>query len=101
MMATDPEEWMDGAELRDARGILGQRWVGRPLTMSEMGYVLRFSGTRPNDTVRDLERGHKKITGPISLVIDMLLSGASHPDLKPDDFLQMMRAGRNGESNEH
>src|SRR5438067_10032370 len=41
-------------EFRDARGKLGHAWgLGRPLTLTEFGRVLRLGGVRPDQSVRD------------------------------------------------
>lgn len=72
---------MTGDQLRDARGVLGQMWgLGRPLHMSELGRALRLSGADPGQSIRDYERGATRISGPVSVAIDMMLSGALPPD---------------------
>ena len=75
-------------QLRAARATLGTMWgLGRPLLMSEMGRALRLSGRDPGASIRDYERGTTKISGPMSVAVDMMLSGALPPDglecLKP------------------
>ena len=68
-------------QLRNARATLGQMWgLGRPLHMSELGRALRLSGRDPGANIRDYERGTTKISGPISVAVDMMLSGALPPD---------------------
>lgn len=59
--------------------------LGRPLSLAEMADTLRLAGSRPADTVRSYERGKTVVSGPISLVCDMLLSGCDHPDGIPQD----------------
>ena len=77
---------MTPVELRECRRELGYMWgLGRPLSLGEMAQVLRLAGVRPADTVRSYERGKTAVSGPISLVCDMLLSGCEHPDGIPQD----------------
>lgn len=72
---------MTGAELRDARAKLGELWgLGRPLTMSEMGAVLRLRGADPGTSIRDYERGKTVVSGPMEVAITLLLNGAAIPD---------------------
>ena len=67
---------MTPAELRAARATLGQMWgLNRHLKMAELGRVLRLQGRDPGASVRDWERGHTPISGPVSLVIEAYLSG--------------------------
>lgn len=68
--------------MRDARGRLGEAWLGRPLTMAEFGQVLGLAGGDPGLTVRDYERGKKPISGPIELAIALMLAGARPADLE-------------------
>lgn len=71
---------MTAAEFRCARGQLGHMWgLGRPLTLTEFGRVLRLGGVRPDQSVRDYERGKTQVSGPLSLLVEMLLAGA-RPD---------------------
>ena len=73
---------MTAAEFRDARGRLGHLWgLGRPLTLTEFGRVLRLGGVRPDQSVRDYERGKTAVSGPLSLLIELLLAGARPRDL--------------------
>ncbi len=65
---------MTPEEFRAARGVLGQRNLGRPYTMHEFGRILRLEGEHPGDSVRDYERGRTKISGPLSLAIDLMLT---------------------------
>lgn len=68
---------MTAGEFRDARGALGLKWgLGRPLTLTEFGRVLRLGGVRPDQSVRDYERGKTAVSGPLSLLIELLLAGA-------------------------
>jgi len=68
---------MTPEQMRDARGTLGQQWgLGRPLTMNEMGRALRLTGRNPGANVRDYERGHSIISGPLSALIELYLAGA-------------------------
>lgn len=72
---------MTGAELHAARKRLGEMWgLGRPLQMSELGRALRLSGSDPGQSIRDYERGTTKISGPVSVAVDMMLGGALPPD---------------------
>jgi hypothetical protein len=72
---------MTGNDLRDARKTLGEMWgLRRPLTMNEMGAVLRLTGKDPGATIRDYERGKNPISGPISLAVEMLLQGGPLPE---------------------
>jgi len=41
--------------------------------MAEMGTLLRLSGDDPGASIRDYERGKTRITGPISLAVELLL----------------------------
>lgn len=68
---------MTALEFRDARGELGFAWgLDRPLTLSEFGRVLRLGGVRPDQSVRDYERGKTQVSGPLSLLVELLLAGA-------------------------
>ena len=72
---------MTGDELRDARATLGAMWgLNRPLHMSELGRALRLKGRDPGAAIRDYERGTTKVSGPISVAVEMWLKGARHPD---------------------
>jgi hypothetical protein len=72
---------LTGDELRLARGALGHAWgLGRPLTMAEMGSVLRLGGNDPGASIRDYEREKTRISGPMSVAIDLMLAGAPPPD---------------------
>ena len=72
---------MTGDQLRDARRALGEAWgLGRPLHMTEFGQVLRLGGRDPGESIRDYERGKTKISGPMSVAVDMMLAGALPPD---------------------
>jgi hypothetical protein len=75
---------MTGPELRDARARLGALWgLGRPLHMSELGRALRLAGRDPGASIRDYERGTTKISGPVSVAVDMMLAGTLPPDGLP------------------
>lgn len=67
---------MTGDDLRKARGTLGEMWgLGRPLTMTEMGKALGLKGSDPGATVRDYERSHTPISGPIRVAVNAMLHG--------------------------
>lgn len=67
---------MTGDELRQARGAIGEMWgLDRPLTMAEMGRALGLRGADPGATVRDYERGHTPISGPIEVAVNAMLAG--------------------------
>ena len=71
---------MNPTELREARAVLGQMWgLGRPLHMSELGRALKLQGRDPGSSVRDWERGHTQISGPVSIAVKAMLAG-----FKPD-----------------
>jgi hypothetical protein len=71
-------------ELRDARRALGELWgYGRPLHASEMGRALRLGGRDPGESIRDYERGKTRISGPMSVAVEMMLRGALPPDGLP------------------
>lgn len=73
---------MTGEEFRFARGELGHKWgLGRPLTLTEFGRVLRLGGQRPDQSVRDYERGKTQVSGPLSLLVEMLIAGAMPKNL--------------------
>jgi len=72
---------MTGDEMRQARQKLGElRGLDRPLTMAEMGRLLRLGGRDPGAGIRDYERGTTRISGPLSLAIDLLLAGGTPPE---------------------
>lgn len=74
---------MTGDDMRDARGRLGDLWgLGRPLAMAEMARVLGLGGRDPGANIRDYEQGKTRISGPMSLAIDALLSGWRPADLQ-------------------
>ncbi len=69
---------MTPSQLRDARDTLGRMWgYNRPLHMSEMGRALRLHGRDPGRAIRDYERGTTKISGPLSLAVELMLAGAN------------------------
>lgn len=72
---------MTGDELRDARATLGEMWIkGRPLHAVELGRALRLGGRDPGESIRDYERGKTKISGPMSVAVEMMLRGSLPPD---------------------
>jgi hypothetical protein len=72
---------MTGPELNEARGRLGVLWnLGRPISMAEMGRALRLGGRDPGESIRDYERGTTRISGPMSVAVELMLSGALPPD---------------------
>jgi hypothetical protein len=71
-------------QLRDARLTLGLMWgLKRPLTMTEMGRALRLQGRDVGRSIRDWERGHTPISGPVSVAVEAMLAG-----YRPADCLQ-------------
>ena len=67
---------MTPTQLRDARATLGQmHGLGRPLKMSEMGRLLRLRGRDPGESIRDWERGHTPISGPVEIAVEAMLAG--------------------------
>lgn len=72
---------MTGDELHAARGRLGDLWnLGRPVSMAEMGRALRLGGRDPGESIRDYERGTTRISGPVSVAVEMWLAGCLPPD---------------------
>lgn len=72
---------MTGQELYAARAELGRLWgKGRPLHASELGRALRLGGRDPGESVRDYERGKTKVSGPLSVAVEMMLAGSLPPD---------------------
>ena len=72
---------MTDSELHAARGRLGELWnLGRPVSMAEMGRALRLGGRDPGESIRDYERGTTRISGPVSVAVDLMLGGAIPPD---------------------
>ena len=68
-------------QLHAARETLGRLWnKGRPLHASELGRALRLGGRDPGASIRDYERGKTTISGPLSVAVEMMLSGALPPD---------------------
>lgn len=73
-------------QLRAARATLAKLWdLPAPLTYMEMGRVLRLAGSRPDQSIRDYERGTTKISGPLTLAIEAMLSG-----WRPDDLAETL-----------
>jgi hypothetical protein len=63
-------------ELRNARLTLGNMWgLNRPLHMSEMGRALRLQGRDVGASVRDWERSHTPISGPVAVAVEAMLAG--------------------------
>jgi hypothetical protein len=75
---------MTPAGLYAARRTLGELWgFGRPLHASEMGRALRLGGRDPGESIRDYERGKTRISGPMSVAVEMMLKGSLPPDGLP------------------
>jgi hypothetical protein len=71
-------------ELYEARAQLGELWgYKRPLRAAELGRALRLGGRSPGESIRDYERGKTGISGPISVCVDMFLTGTLPPDGLP------------------
>jgi hypothetical protein len=69
-----------GPDLVEARDILGVRWgLGRPLMAAELGRVLRLRGRDPGQSVRAWETGQTPLPGPVSVLVEMMLSGCVPP----------------------
>lgn len=67
---------MTGEEMRGARDQLGELYgLERPLTMAELGRLIRLGGRDPGAGVRDYERGSTRISGPLSLALELLVAG--------------------------
>lgn len=82
---------MTPEELKDARAALGKLWgFGRPLNSTELGRALRLGDKDPGESVRDYERRKTKISGPMSVAIEMMLAGAAPPD--PLDEIRSTRS---------
>lgn len=76
---------MTGDDLRKARNKLGRLYgLDRPLTLSEMGRLLRLGGANPDDSIRDYERGKTRISGPMSVAVEMMLRGDGRPPTLED-----------------
>jgi hypothetical protein len=79
---------MNGEDMTAARYRLGIIWrLGRPVSHSELGRILRLGANDVGAAVRDYERGKSRITGPIAVALLMMLAGAIPPDEipTPDD----------------
>lgn len=73
-------------DLYAARRTLGMMWgLGRPLHASEMGRALRLGGRDPGESIRDYERGKTRISGPMSVAVEMMLAGAKPPITQDED----------------
>lgn len=77
---------MSPEELHAARRSLGELWgKGRPLKASELGRALRLGGRDPGESIRDYERGKTRISGPMSVAVEMMLAGAKPPITQDED----------------
>lgn len=71
---------MTADEMRKARETLGFLWgLERPLYASELARVLRLTGRDPGRSILDYETGTTRVSGPMSVAIDMMLGGAVPP----------------------
>lgn len=77
---------MTGDDIREARATLGKLWKltdtqgeQRPLHTAELARLLRLGGRDPGRSVIDWEKGKTKITGPVSVAIEMMLAGHEPP----------------------
>jgi hypothetical protein len=72
---------MTANDIRDARSRLGELWgKGRPLYASELARALRLTAKDAGGAVIDMERGHSRVSGPVSALIELYLSGITPPD---------------------
>jgi len=72
---------MDGREIWEARQVLGEMWgLGRNVSWDELGRALRLAGSDVGQSMRDYERGKTVISGPVSVCLDLFLSGVLPPD---------------------
>ncbi len=81
-MSSITPKTMTPAELVAARKQLGELYgLGRAVLSDEMGRLLRLAGKDPGQAIHDYERGKTRISGPISLCVEMLLEGGwrTHP----------------------
>lgn len=77
---------MTPESLYNARRALGEMWgLGRPLHASELGRALRLGGRDPGESIRDYERGKTRISGPMSVAVEMMLAGAKPPITQDED----------------
>lgn len=77
---------MSPDNLYEARRVLGEMWgLGRPLKASELGRALRLGGRDPGESIRDYERGKTRISGPMSVAVEMMLAGAKPPITQDED----------------
>lgn len=75
---------MTPEDLTEARRTLGELWgLGRPLTKTELGRALRLGGRDPGESIHDYERGKTRISGPMSVALELMLAGAAPPDGAP------------------
>lgn len=79
---------MTAQDMADARRKLGALYgLDRSLLSSELAWLLRLGGAVPANMVQDWERGKSRISGPVSLAIDLLIEGGwrNHPIPHPKD----------------
>lgn len=73
-----------GIDIQRARVTLGTMWgLKRPLRKAELARILRIKVKRGAnaDAVRDWETGRRRISGPVSVAIELMLAGARPPTL--------------------
>ena len=86
MALIDERATMTPESLYNARRTLGAMWgLGRPLKASELGRALRLGGRDPGESIRDYERGKTRISGPMSVAVEMMLAGAKPPITQDED----------------
>jgi hypothetical protein len=72
-----------------ARQTLGRLWgLGREVSWSELGHILRLKGDDPGESIRRMESGHDALSGPMSVAIEAMLGG-----YKPRDLRESMARG--------
>jgi hypothetical protein len=72
---------MKPEQIRAARSRLGELWgKRRPLYASELARALRLAGNDPGKSILDMERGNANISGPVSALLELYLSGVDPPD---------------------
>lgn len=77
------EAAMTGERIRKARRTLGEMWgLDRPLHAAELARVLRLRGRDPGQSVLDWESGKTEPSGPVSVALEMMLTGAEPPTLE-------------------
>jgi hypothetical protein len=76
---------MTRKQIRDARARLGELWgKGRPLYASELARSLRLGGRDPGNTVLTWESGKHPVSGPVSALVSLYLTGVEPPDGIPE-----------------